>query len=50
LLYVKSLLEDYGRICLTCYEKAPQQCHRTRVAHALLGLCGEGFPFRHLLL
>jgi len=50
LLYVKSLLDTYGRICLTCYEKDPRQCHRTRIAYALLRLYNEEIPFRQLFL
>ena len=33
---LNSLLVSQKRIAVTCYEKAPQQCHRTRVARAIL--------------
>jgi uncharacterized protein (DUF488 family) len=28
-------IDDGERVTLTCYERLPQQCHRTRVAKAL---------------
>lgn len=33
---LSGLLESKNRIAVTCYEKLPQQCHRTRVAKAIL--------------
>ena len=33
---LNGLLESKKRIAVTCYEKLPQQCHRTRVANAIL--------------
>ena len=33
---IKSLISSGKRIALLCYEKLPQQCHRTRVLNALL--------------
>ena len=38
---LSDLLESKQRIAVTCYEKLPQQCHRTRVARAIL-LKGTG--------
>lgn len=38
LLYVRSVIDDDKRVALTCYEKDPKQCHRSRVANALMQL------------
>ena len=38
LLYLKSILESEKRVAVTCFEKNPAQCHRSRVANALLQL------------
>jgi uncharacterized protein (DUF488 family) len=38
LLYLKSLIDKENRIALTCFEKNPLQCHRSRVAKALMQL------------
>ncbi len=33
--FLDSLITNYTRIALTCYEASPKQCHRTRVANAV---------------
>lgn len=38
LLKVRSILDEKHRICLICFEKDPKQCHRTRIAKALMSL------------
>lgn len=38
LLKIKEIIDKEKRIALTCFEKNPLQCHRTRVANALLQL------------
>ena len=38
LLFVRSILDSDKRVALTCFEKDPNQCHRSRVAHALMQL------------
>ena len=38
------LLEEKERIALLCFEKLPQQCHRTRVLNAVLAYSTEGVP------
>ncbi|MCX6308752.1 MAG: DUF488 family protein [Bacteroidia bacterium] len=38
LLYLKSIFESEKRVAVTCFEKDPAQCHRSRVAKALLQL------------
>lgn len=50
LLYVRSVLDKEKRICLTCFEKNPRQCHRTRVAKALMGLPNVTYDFQEILL
>jgi len=34
--YLISLLENYNRIALTCFEKAPEMCHRTRIKNHVI--------------
>ena len=50
LLGVRELITEYGRICLTCFEKDPKQCHRTRVAQALMRLPNIDYKFNEILL
>lgn len=50
LLYVRSILDEEKRICLTCFEKDPRQCHRTRVAKALMELPNVTYKFQEILL
>ena len=50
LLYVRSVLDKEKRVCLTCFEKDPRQCHRTRVAKALMGLSNAAYDFQEILL
>lgn len=38
LLFVRSVLDSDKRVALTCFEKDPKQCHRSRVANALMRL------------
>ncbi len=38
LLYVRSIIDDDKRVALTCFEKDPRQCHRSRVANTLMQL------------
>lgn len=48
LLQVKSLIESEKRVALTCFEKDPQQCHRTRVANALMQFRDINYTFKPL--
>ena len=50
LLEVRELISQYGRICLTCYEKDPKQCHRTRVAQALMQIPDVDYKYSEILL
>ena len=50
LLKVREIITQYGRVCLTCYEKDPKQCHRTRVARALMRLPNIDYKFNEILL
>ncbi len=38
LMYVRSIIDADQRVALTCFEKDPRQCHRSRVAKALMQL------------
>ncbi len=48
LLKVKALIENYGRVALTCFEKNPHQCHRSRVGKALMQLPDIHYSFKLL--
>ena len=50
LLNLRSVLDKEKRVCLTCFEKDPRQCHRTRVAKALMGLPNVFYKFQEILL
>ena len=48
LLKVRDLIVKDKRVALTCFEKNPLQCHRTRVANALMQLPGINYTFKAL--
>jgi len=48
LLKVKELIIKDKRVALTCFEKNPLQCHRTRVANALMQLPDINYTFKAL--
>lgn len=50
LLDVRSILDNNHRICLLCFEKDPKQCHRTRIAKALMQLPNCNYDFKQLVL
>jgi uncharacterized protein (DUF488 family) len=50
LLYVREIINSKKRVCLTCFEKDPKQCHRTRVANALMSLQDVDYKFNEILL
>ena len=50
LLDVRSILDNNHRICLLCFEKDPKQCHRTRVARALMQLPNCNYNLKQLVL
>jgi len=42
------LFNDKKRIAMTCYEKDPRQCHRTRVANAVESIAGGKVAVQHI--
>ncbi len=48
LLKIRNLLNTKKRVAVTCFEKNPAQCHRTRVANALLKLPDSDYPLKNL--
>lgn len=50
LLLVRSILNREHRICLLCFEKDPKQCHRTRIAKALMTLPDCNYSLKELML
>lgn len=45
LFYVRSIIDADKRVALTCFEKDPKQCHRSRVAKALMALPDRDYSF-----
>ncbi|MBI4825842.1 MAG: DUF488 domain-containing protein [Nitrospirae bacterium] len=45
---INSWIEKGDRVALTCYERLPEQCHRTCVADALEQQFGNKYSSRHL--
>lgn len=50
LLNVRSILDKESRICLLCFEKDPKQCHRTRIAKALMNLDDRDYELKEIVL
>lgn len=48
LLKVRNIINNDKRVALTCFEKDPGQCHRTRVADALMKLPDKNYGFMSL--
>lgn len=48
LLYVRGLIDTHKRVALTCFEKDPRQCHRSRVAKALMSLEDKDYTLKLL--
>jgi uncharacterized protein (DUF488 family) len=48
LLKLREMLATEKRIAVTCFEKNPAQCHRTRVANALLKLPDKNYTLKNL--
>lgn len=48
LMYVRSIIDADKRVALTCFEKDPRQCHRSRVAKALMQLPNIQYEFKPL--
>jgi len=49
LLKVRDLINQEGRVALTCFEQNPKQCHRSRVAKALMNLDSINYSFGEIL-
>jgi len=45
--FIFSLIKNYGRVAITCYEALPTLCHRSRVANAVRKL-EVSIPLTHL--
>jgi len=48
LMHLRSLLDTDKRIAVTCFEKDPAQCHRTRVAKALMKLPNRTYELKNI--
>ena len=49
LLKVRDIISQEGRVALTCFEQDPKQCHRSRVAKALMNLDSVNYEFDNIL-
>lgn len=49
LMYVRGLLDSDERIALTCFEKNPMQCHRSRVAKALMDMSAGEYTLNNIV-
>ncbi len=49
LLKVREIIDQEGRVALTCFEQNPKQCHRSRVAKALMSLEDINYGFDNIL-
>lgn len=49
LLRLRNLISQEGRIALTCFEQNPKQCHRSRVARAILNTGNVDYSFENIL-
>lgn len=48
-LQVREIIRENGRVALTCFEANPKQCHRSRVAKALMALQDQDYRLTHIL-
>lgn len=47
---LRHIVDDNKRVCLLCFEKNPNQCHRTRVANAVMALPDVKFKYIPIVL
>lgn len=50
LTMIREIIEDGNRVCLLCFERDPRQCHRTRVAQAIVSLPDVKFSYSPILV
>jgi uncharacterized protein (DUF488 family) len=48
LTVIQKLISEHNRVAITCFEACEQQCHRGRVAKALMNLPDWNTPVTHL--
>jgi len=49
LLELRETINENKRVCLTCFERDPRQCHRTRIANALMILLQAEYKYRPII-
>lgn len=47
--YIYNLIENKRRVALTCFEKDPKQCHRTRIANALMKYTNRNYTLKQII-
>lgn len=45
---VKELITNHKRVAVTCFERNPAQCHRTRLANKLMSISENKYTFKNL--
>lgn len=50
ILMLRDIIDNEKRVCLLCFERDPRQCHRTRVANAVMALPNIDFHYQPILL
>ena len=45
---IRGFMQAGERVALTCYERAPEQCHRSQVADAVVSGAAPDFTIEHL--
>ena len=49
LIKLRDIISQEGRIALTCFEQNPKQCHRSKVAEALMNMKNVDYSFEDIL-
>lgn len=47
--YIHNLINVDKRVALTCFEKNPKQCHRTRIANALMKISNNEYSLNQII-
>lgn len=47
--FIYNLIKKKGRVALTCFERDPKQCHRTRIANALMRYTNRDYTLKHII-
>lgn len=45
---ITAWVEEGKRVAITCYERDPEDCHRSRIARAIMAIAAQPMPLKHL--